>query len=222
MAAGTTVAAVNWRGQCDGFLRGELATMADDVVCSLTERLRAGDDEAAGQLVRRFTARLIALASSRLDGLLSSKVDPEDLVQSVYKSFLKRLRAGDCQFNTWDELWAYLVLLTVRKCWDRRRYHRAARRDVGRERSLSLADENELAALGAMTRDPTPAQAAMLVETIEKLMAGLSQRDREILSLYLQGFTIAEISLRTGRAQRTVRRTIARGKQTLRTMYEGE
>lgn len=180
----------------------------------LTWRLSAGDDDAANRLVRHYTNRLIALARSRLEPLLRFQVDPEDVVQSVYKSFLKRLQAGDCQFDNWDDLWSYLVLLTVRKCWDRRHYHRAARRDIAREQPLVEADGQSTAS-GVVVRGPSPFEAAVLSELVERFLAARTPRDREILTLHLQGFTSAEISQRAGHAQRTVRRTIALAKHRL-------
>lgn len=192
---------------------------ACDCFTTVIDGLRSGDDQAARQLVRRFTGQLIVLARRRLDAALTYKVDPEDLVQSVYKSFFKRLDSGQCEFDTWDSVWGFLALITVRKCLDRAEYHRAACRCLGRERPLTSA-----AMWSALAREPTPPQAAMLVEMVEQLMTGLDQRGRDVVSLHLQGFTIAEIGDRLGRARRTVRRTIAQAKSRMlreRTSFRG-
>ena len=58
----------------------------DDVIT----RLRDGDSEAATEIFHRFAARLIALARTRLDSRVRQKVDPEDVVQSVFRSFFIR------------------------------------------------------------------------------------------------------------------------------------
>ena len=184
---------------------------ANDCFSTVIEGLRAGDDLAARQLVRRFTGQLIVLARRRLDSALTYKVDPEDLVQSVYKSFFKRLEAGQCEFDTWDSLWGYLALLTVRKCLDRAEYYRAARRSLGRERPLTAE-----AMWTVLSREPTPPQALILIEMVEQFMAGLDQRGQDVLSLHLQGYSIGEIGDQLGRAPRTVRRTILRAKNRLR------
>ena len=46
-------------------------------------------------------------------------------------------------------------------------------------------------------------------------MQGLEARDREILTLHLQGYTMIEISGRINRAQRTVRRVLERVRRRL-------
>jgi hypothetical protein len=59
-------------------------------------RLRAGDEGMAAEIFHRFAHRLLALVRSRLDSLLRPKVDPEDLLQSVFHSFLRgRGACGD-------------------------------------------------------------------------------------------------------------------------------
>src|SRR5262249_60734231 len=81
----------------------------------------------------RFTRRLIGLARCNLDARLRHKVDPEDVVQSAYKSFFLRYGEGTLEAEGWDGLWGLLTLITLRKCAERIRYHRAECRDVARE-----------------------------------------------------------------------------------------
>ena len=57
-------------------------------------RLHQGDDAAARELFGRFTHQLIALALRHIDAGLRHKVDPEDVVQSAYKSFLSATALG--------------------------------------------------------------------------------------------------------------------------------
>ena len=70
-------------------------------------------------------------------------------------------------------------------------------------------------------REPTPSEAAILVDLVGQLMAGLPDEDRLVLTLHLQGYTIAEIKARTGRAMRTVRRILERVRKHLR-LLEGK
>ena len=70
-------------------------------------------------------------------------------------------------------------------------------------------------------REPSPSEAAILVDLVSQLMAGLPDEDRTVLMLHLQGYTIAEIKAQNGRAMRTVRRILERVRKHLRTL-EGE
>src|SRR5262245_5432615 len=90
-------------------------------------RLRSGDNEAAARVFNKFVKRLIGLARSRLDKGLGRKVDPEDIVQSVYKSFFRRHAAGEFDFSNWDRLWGLLAVIAVRKCKRQMRAYRRAR-----------------------------------------------------------------------------------------------
>src|SRR5262245_55278334 len=100
---------------------------ADQSFSALMDRLRSGEDAAARDVLARFSRRLIGLARTHLDHRLTVKVDPEDVVQSAYKSFFIRQRNGDLQIGGWDGLWGVLTLITVRKCADRAEYYHAAK-----------------------------------------------------------------------------------------------
>src|ERR1700679_4129725 len=73
-----------------GTLKGR--TMADEWSGDLLARWRAGDQQAATEMFHRYANRLILLARSRLSPRLSHRVDPEDVVQSAYRSFFADTR----------------------------------------------------------------------------------------------------------------------------------
>jgi RNA polymerase sigma-70 factor (ECF subfamily) len=168
------------------------------------ERLQRQDDAAAQELFVRFAHQLIALAQRHIGAALRHKVDPEDVVQSAYKSFFFRYGAGNLDVGNWNSLWGLLTLITVRKCAERAAYHRAECRDAAREVSLSPGEE-AVPWRDPLGREPTPLEAAVLSETVEQLLASLDEEERPILELSLQGHTTREISERLGRAERTVR-----------------
>jgi RNA polymerase sigma-70 factor (ECF subfamily) len=89
--------------------------MQDSFADFLT-RLRAGDDDAARELFERFAQQLIALARRRFRDGLRHKVDPEDVVQSAYKSFFARYGPENLNVGSWHSLWGLLTLITLRKC----------------------------------------------------------------------------------------------------------
>src|SRR5947208_1858161 len=96
-------------------------------------RLRTGDQDAAARVFHQFAQRLIALAQTRLQGRLRQKIDPEDVLQSVYKSFFVRHEKGQWQLDSWDGLWAILTVITLRKCGRWAELFQTERRDLKRE-----------------------------------------------------------------------------------------
>jgi RNA polymerase sigma-70 factor (ECF subfamily) len=173
-------------------------------------RLRAGDSAAPRELFRRFTRQLVALARDRFGPPIGHKVDPEDVVQSAYKSFFCRYGDGNLEAGNWNSLWGLLTLITLRKCAERVAYHRAECRDAAREVSGphggAHGDEDAGDWTVALSREPTPDEAALLSEAVEQLLAGLDEHERPIVELSLQGCTTQEISQRLGHPERTVRR----------------
>jgi RNA polymerase sigma-70 factor (ECF subfamily) len=181
----------------------------------LMARLRAGDNSAASEVFNRFTNRLIGLARSRLDHLIRQKIDPEDILQSVYRSFFRRHAQGRFDVVSWDNLWGMLTVITVRKCNYRRKYFRAACRDVEREVVCPPADSSPARDFELLARDPTPSEAARLAETVELVMRELTDREQHMLALSLQGYEVTEISTRVSRTERTVQRVLRRVRQRL-------
>lgn len=184
-------------------------------------RLRAGDDEVAAQIFHRFANRLIALARSRLDNLLRQKVDPEDLLQSVFQSFFARNREGQYDLRDWDSLWSLLTVITLRKCGRNIEYFRAGCRDVRREVTAPARAEDSFAGPEPVAQEPSPLEATVLAETLELLLGMLEGRNREIVTLRLQGYTTPEISSQLGCTERTVQRVLERVKEWLRRRQAG-
>lgn len=175
----------------------------------LLSGLNAGCRDAHTQLFQRFVLRLIGLARNHLDGVTRQKVDPDDVVQSAYRSFFVRFQDGRFELENWESLWGLLSVITLRKCSRWRKYYRTEGRDVRREvlPSVPQGEGDQLSNL--LSTDPTPSEAAALAETVELFMRDLTDREREILELTLQGMTVPEVSDRTGRTERTVRRNLA-------------
>ena len=176
----------------------------------LAERLCARDPAAESLIVRRFTIQLVSLARRQLVDRIRQKTSPEDAVQSAFKSFFKRLRRGQFDLESWDGLWSLLALITVRKCTARRAHFLSARRDVRRETPLSTAFIDGDTPFIPMSRGPRPEEVLALTELVEQLLHGSSDGEQQIVQLRLQGYSIGEICQMLGRADRTVRRVLAR------------
>ena len=185
----------------------------------LMQRLRAGDQEAATLVFNRFAQRLIALARSRLDQRMRQKLDPEDVVNSAYKSFFIRNRAGKFHLENWDSLWGMLTVITVRKCGRAIDRFHTQKQDIDREVAVLPGDG---LAFEALANEPTPSEAALLAETVEMLLRGLPEVERSIVALSLQGYTATEIKAEVGRTERTVQRVLERVRKRLERLRNGD
>jgi RNA polymerase sigma-70 factor (ECF subfamily) len=194
---------------------------AVDSFADFVARLRAGDGTAAGELFLRFAGRLVSLARRQFAGGLQHKVDPEDVVQSAYKSFFQRYGDGNLEVVSWNSLWGLLTVITLRKCCERVAYHRAACRDAAREVAPTETTAEEYS-LEGLSREPTPIEAVLLNETLEQLLAGLDENERPVVELSLLGHTTQEISERLDRPERTVRRLRERVREQLERRQTGE
>lgn len=183
----------------------------------LLNRLRAGDQDAGTEIVNRFMRRLIGLARSKLDARIQRKVDPEDVVQSVFRSYFVRQMEGEFHVRDWDNLWSLLALITARKCTNVRVRYARQGRNIRLEMDAAGGDDDSGAGWQALAREPTPAQAAVLTELIERVVSALPERDRQIVALSLEGNDAAAIAARIGRAERTVRRTLDHFRNRLET-----
>jgi DNA-directed RNA polymerase specialized sigma24 family protein len=184
--------------------------MTSDHPCDeIMAQLRCADDDAARAVFERFASRLIALARGRLGARLRRKVDPEDVVQSAFRSFFA---AGGYPVESWDNLWSLLVVITLRKVNRRVAYFRAACRDVDRE---AAAPGDAAPDWEALSGEPTPEAAAILAETVENLLARLKEWERSIVTMTLEGYAPAEISAKIGRSERTVYRVLEQIKRSL-------
>jgi RNA polymerase sigma-70 factor, ECF subfamily len=180
------------------------------------DRLKQGDGAVAEKVYKRFVVRLICLARLHLDTRLRQKVDPEDVVQSAFRSFFVRHGEGQFDLEGWDGLWALLTTITLRKCRRWREHYRTAGRDL-RVEAEDASRAGEIA-----SPDPTPEEAVTLAEQVELLLRGLEGRDRDVVSLRLQGYLPSEISAALARPERSVYRVLERVKHRLRRLRDSE
>jgi RNA polymerase sigma-70 factor (ECF subfamily) len=193
--------------------------MSDDDSIRLLERYRQGDQQAADELFRRYVGRLTALAQKRLSSRLARRVDPDDIVQSAYRSFFRG--AGDGAFSLQEsgDLWRLLVVITLNKLRRQVERHSAGKRAMNTEQSF--AGDASMFALRpeAIASEPSPEEALALVEEVEQLMEGLTPIQRQMLELRLQGYTVDEIAQQVNRSERGVRRLLDKIKERLNQLH---
>jgi RNA polymerase sigma-70 factor (ECF subfamily) len=141
-----------------------MAGMSADSFVDLLGRLRAGEPDAAVELVRQYELDIRIAVRTRLsDPALRRQFDSMDICQSVLASFFVRAAAGQYDLAEPAQLVALLTRMAQNKLAMHARSHYRQRRDVRRARSL---DDN--AAAPPPDRTPGPDQQAMGRELLEQ------------------------------------------------------
>ncbi len=165
---------------------------------SLIVRLRGGQQDAATKLYLRYAQRLRALVRSRCSNQLARRLEPEDIVQSVFRRLFRRVLQGDYDVPPGEELWGLLLVITLNKIRTEETYHRAGKRDV---RVCTNSEDPSI----YPTRDE---DTALLQICVEDVLSRLSPAQREMAELRIQGHEVADIAQRLGRSKRTVERML--------------
>jgi RNA polymerase sigma factor (sigma-70 family) len=192
--------------------------LVDDVSVHLLARWRTGDQQAAAELFDRYAKRLTALAQRRLPARLGVRVDAEDIVQSVYRSFFIAARNGRYVLERSGDLWRLLFGITMHKVQHQVRYHRAGKRDVDLEQPAAGKDGVPSTPEDVTARESSGEDAVALSDLLEQAMAGIDLIERRMIELRLQGYRVGEIASDTGRCVHTVLRVMDRFKKRLERM----
>jgi RNA polymerase sigma-70 factor (ECF subfamily) len=172
--------------------------------------------ELAARLVwQRYFQELLTLARSHLSARIRGRENEEDVLQSMYKSFFLRQRQGGFDLASRDELWKLLVQITLRKARNTANHHLQAKRDIRREAgdAVPMNDTGEPGSFldQIETVDPTPVEAALLNEALERGFMALREPElRRIAQKKLEGFTNQEIADELRCTLRTVERKLER------------
>jgi RNA polymerase sigma-70 factor (ECF subfamily) len=179
---------------------------ADGPFTHLMSCLQQGHPDAARHIFQRYAQRLVALAANRLPAAVQTKEAPEDVVQSVFRTFFRRQAEGRFVVDDWDRLWKLLAAITIHKCGHRLERWLADCRDVRREQGPPQGDTSYTDDWRIADPSPTPAEAVLLRETLEEMLQRLSERQRPVVLLRLQGYSIAEIAEQLRCSERTILR----------------
>jgi RNA polymerase sigma-70 factor (ECF subfamily) len=173
---------------------------------ALIELWRQGDQNAARQIVDRYVDRLMLLARRRLSQRLASRVDPEDIVQSAFRSFFARAREGRFVFAEQDDVCRLLVRITLHKTLRQVAFHKAAKRNPAAE--TEQGDRQHERLLSLLDGEPTPEAEVAFLDQLEHFFSELRPQERQILELRLEGYNNDEIAQKLGIYDRKIRRVI--------------
>jgi RNA polymerase sigma-70 factor (ECF subfamily) len=175
----------------------------DQVILQL---LRTGDQDAARKVFNSYVNRLVALARNRLSQKMQRRVDPEDIVQSVFRTFFVRAKEGQFTVEKEDDLSKLLYGITVRKTLRRIAFHKAEKRSTALEKNES--EESYRNVMDVIGKEPTPEAEVAFVDELEHFMTKMPADYRPILEMRLQGYSSEEIAQKLGTYDRRIRRVV--------------
>lgn len=178
---------------------------------TLLVRFQSGEDDAATALYTRYAQRLMQLADRNTGDDLSTRVDAEDIVQSVFRTFFRRVTDGHYMIPEGEELWKLLLVIALNKVRYIAEHHRAIKRDVSH---TQLIGDHDVA---------KPADASEVLRlTIEDVLATLPEPHQEVVHYRIDGYEIAEIASRVSVSRRSVERILQSFRSRLRSKLEIE
>ena len=168
---------------------------------ALYERATAGDQDALGELVRHYESEICIVARVRLGSAMRGQLDTVDIVQSVHGSLMRGLRQGRFDVSSPQKLIALAQTIVRRKI--ARKW-----RSLKREENVELSD---------VPATPTGDLKQQLEadEMLAVACASLSETDRRLLELRLEGHTTAEAARRMGADPDLMRVRLSRIRQKL-------
>jgi DNA-directed RNA polymerase specialized sigma24 family protein len=182
--------------------------------------VKAGINADVERLWDRYFERLVRLAGSRLPGHARRDFDEEDVALSAFHSFCDRVARGQFpQLEDRDDLWRLLATITARKVVATIRHKTRQKRGGGQVLGESALMDTDEGITQALSREPTPEEAARFAESYDRLIASLDNTTlRSIALSKLEGQTTEEIAARLKVSIRTIDRKLG----LIRAVWEKE
>ena len=166
----------------------------DEVFADFIRRIRAGDAQAAAELLRQYEPVVRLEVRLRLsDRRLRRVFDSMDICQSVMASFFVRAAAGQYDLEQPGELVRLLVGMARNKLAFQVRRERAQRRD---NRRVEVNDHEALQSAAAAT--PSPSAVVAGDELLQRFRQKLSAEERQLAELRGVGLGWNVVAARVG------------------------
>ncbi len=171
----------------------------------LIRRMRAGDQDAATLLVKRYEPAIRRAVRFRLAGSrLGPVLDSMDICQSVLGSFFIRAATGQYKLETSEQLLKLLTTMARNKLISQARKQHAQRRDTRRIKS-GQQDEGLF-----VSAHPSPSKQVAVRDLLQEIDRRLSPQERRILELKNEGRDWASIASELGGSAEALRRKLSR------------
>lgn len=177
----------------------------DETFTDFLRRIRAGDEQAAAELVRRYEPFIRRAVRLRLeDRRLGRLFDSMDVCQSVLGSFFVRAAVGQFELDTPEQLVKLLATMARNKLASQARKEYAGRRDHRR------VEASGPAALDQAAPGSSPSRQASAKEMLQEVHRRLSPDERRLVELRTQGHDWAQIAAEVGSTPAALRQKFCR------------
>lgn len=182
--------------------RGEADDAGDR---SLVARIRTGDDAAAAELYARYARRVLGLAKQQMSAQVRFLAEPEDIVQSAFRSLFRGISSGSYDAPEGESLWKLVAVIAVHK----------VRRKASRNKSVATASLDS-SREGRPDGEPVSAASPAALEAgLREAIECLRPVERDVVLLRVQGFLVEEISEQLQRSRRTIERALHSAREKL-------
>lgn len=179
--------------------------MSDSRFQELIRRVRAGEQDAAAELVRTYEPAIRRAVRVRLsDSRLARAFDSADICQSVLASFFVRTALGQYDLDTPEQLLRLLATMARHKLADQVDRQRAGCRDNRR------TDETAGNRFDAADPGPTPSREVAASDLLAEVRRRLSPEERQVADLRHQGCDWDRIAAEFGSTAEAQRKRYAR------------
>lgn len=183
------------------------AKLSDD---ALLRRFQDRQIDAPTHLYRRYAKRLRAVVARRCSPALSARIDPDDVVQSVFCDFFRGAAEGRYEVPEGKDVWKLLLTIAMNRIRGVGDFHRAGRRDIRRTAGSEVYDQALELESG---RDESTLTTLRMA--IEEVLNTLPEHHRSIIEMRVEGYEVAEIAKRVHVSKRTVERVLQKFCQSL-------
>ncbi|HEX6963907.1 MAG TPA: sigma-70 family RNA polymerase sigma factor [Lacipirellula sp.] len=179
----------------------------------LIRRISEGSEEAVWEVLERYSTNILRVVRRHLPNELRPKIDSIDIVQSVWKSLLRKGDGFD-HISSAEHFVGYIAACARNKVLEtHRNFTRHACADIRREVPLTTDQRDNDGAITPIRdlpdrRADNPGDNATAREKWELAVQRAGERGQRVIQLRLQGMTLDEIAEETGMTKITVRRDL--------------
>ena len=185
-------------------------------ISAIVAKAAAGDADAVQMLLTRYSSVIEReLRTQRRFQGLQTRLDPEDIAQSVWRCFFVAIVGGDITFREPNQVAAFLTRLTRNRIETQFRKHQAIKRDVRRTINSHELDFE-------VKSNSNPSHVASTLEFLQNVLTQMTPDERHIAKRREEGVTWEDLAQELGTTIEAIRKRHSRtALRTPRNRLEG-